>query len=207
MPLPAENFKLFISHATTADSGLVNWMADALDRIHIRAYVYERYYMGGRNRFELIKDMIASCPYFLVVLTKDGISSQWVNQEIGYAVGMKKNLIPIIEVDSSTGRRLDSKGFIELHDPISYYRNQEIELMASLIYTLKNYLGFDRRWRDQVFLSCGCDNDFEGLLEFDKWWGRWLGLQDRKPFTVEWICNKCQQKVAISFPDCHLLPQ
>ena len=86
--------------------------------------------MGGRNRFEVIKSMIAGCPYFLVVLTKDGIRSQWVNQEIGYAVARNKNLIPIIEIENFTARRFDSKGFVELHDPINYYRNNEIQLMA-----------------------------------------------------------------------------
>ena len=83
MPLPKEEFRVFISHATTEDGELVRWIADALDRLHIRAFVYERYQRGGQNRFEVIKRWIKACPYFLVVLTKDGIASQWVNQEIG----------------------------------------------------------------------------------------------------------------------------
>ena len=207
MPLPAETFKVFISHATAEDGNLVNWMADALDRLHIRAYVYERYLMGGRNRFELIKSMILACPYFLVVLTKDGIRSQWVNQEIGYAVGMGKNLIPIIEVDNFTGRRLDSKGFIELHDSINYYRNKDIELMADVIYTLKNYLSFEGKWRDSIFLSCKCGNEFEGQLQFSRNWEIFLSNTTQAPFEIWWPCDICQRKITISFPDCHLLPQ
>ena len=39
MPLPKENFKVFISHATAEDGQLVNWVADALDRLHISAFV------------------------------------------------------------------------------------------------------------------------------------------------------------------------
>ncbi len=90
MPLPKEHFKVFISHATAEDSWLANWIADALDYLHIRAFVYERYPRGGQNRFEVIKSRIQSCPYFLAVLTKDGIASQWVNQEIGYAVAVRE---------------------------------------------------------------------------------------------------------------------
>lgn len=207
MPLPAEEFKVFISHATTEDGNLVNWIADALDRLHIRAYVYERYYMGGQNRFELIKTMIKACPYFLVVLTKAGISSQWVNQEIGYAAGVGKNLIPIIEVETFSGRRLDSQGFIELHDPINYYVNKDTQLIADVIYALRNYSGFDGKWKDSIYLTCKCGYEFDGKLEFNKWWEIWLRDPNRKPFNIEWNCMVCQHPVTISFPDCHLLPQ
>ena len=123
MPLPKGDFKVFISHATAEDGELANWIADALDRLYIRAFVYERYQRGGQNRFEVIKSTIQACPYFLVMLTKDGIASQWVNQEIGYAVAVGKEIIPIMEVANSTGRLIKSKGFVELHDPIEYYRN------------------------------------------------------------------------------------
>ena len=207
MPLPSETFKVFISHATTADGNLANWMADALDRLHIRAYVYERYQMGGQNRFETIKGMITTCPYFLVVLTKAGIESQWVNQEIGYAVAKGRNPIPIVEVESSTGKRLDSKGFVELNDPISYYRNQEILLMANVVYTLQNLFLFARKWQDLIFLSCVCGNEFEGQLQFRNHWDEFVSDQNQKPFIIPWICQKCGREVTISFPDCHLLPQ
>jgi len=207
MPLPAEEFKVFISHATAEDGNLVYWMANALDRLHIRAYVYERYYMGGRNRFELIKDMVKECPYFLVLLTKDGIRSQWVNQEIGYAVAMGKNPIPIVEVDNSTNKRIDSKGFIELHDPINYYVNNKIQLMADVIYALRNYLGFEGKWKDLIYLSCECGHEGDGELKFDMWWEKWTNDPHRTPIKITWDCANCHKKITASFPDCQLLPQ
>jgi hypothetical protein len=207
MPLPREPFKVFISHATIEDGALVNWMANALDRLHIRAFVYERYPMGGRNRFEVIKNMIGLCPYFLVLLTRDGITSQWVNQEIGYAVGVGKTPIPIVEVDSTTGRRIESKGFIELHDPIDYYRNNEGGLMASVIYTFYGWLLSEGKWTNSIFLSCRCGYNFEGDLRFDESWEKWQEDPQRKPLCIEYLCDRCQRTVTISFPDCHLLPQ
>jgi hypothetical protein len=206
MPLPIEPFKVFISHATYPDSQLVNWMADALDRIHIRAFVYERYQMGGQNRFNKIKDMIQTCPWFLVLLTKDGIASQWVNQEIGYAVATGKDPIPIIEADS-TGKRLQSSGFIELHDPISYSKGNEIGLMAQVIYALKNYVQWAQTWQDLIFLRCICGNEFDGQLEFHNNWDRYVTNLPYTPFPITWNCPKCERQMSVSFPDCHLLPQ
>lgn len=205
MPLPKEDFKVFISHATTEDGELAAWIEEALDRLHIRAFVYERYPRGGQNRFERIKGTIRACPYFLALLTSDGIASQWVNQEIGYAVGVGKAPIPVIEVDDVTSRRIGSKGFVELHDPIDYYRNDRIRLMYSIIYTFYGYLTEKKQWQDLIFLSCQCGNEFEGKLEYEKWLDQWV--RTRQPFDVGWTCDKCQRKVTISFPDCHLIPQ
>jgi hypothetical protein len=40
---------------------------------------------------------IISCKYFVPIITSDSISSQWVNQEIGYAFGTNKNVYPLVE--------------------------------------------------------------------------------------------------------------
>ena len=223
MPLPKEDFKVFISHATTEDGMLVDWIAEALDRLHIRTFVYERYPRGGRNRFETIKAMIQACPYFLVVLTKAGIASQWVNQEIGYAVAVGREPIPVVEVDSSKGKRIESKGFVELNDPINYYRNNDVQLMADIVHTFHTLLLSEGKWMNLIYLRCKCGNKFEGKLDFDENWELWLERPREKlpqwglwleeptikqgPIEVAWTCNKCQQEVKISFPDCHRLPQ
>ena len=204
MPLPKEEFKVFISHATAEDGELANWIADALDRFHARAYIYERYKIDGQNRFETIKDMISICPYFLVILTADSIASQWVNQEIGYAVAAGKKLIPIIEVNDSTDSLLNSQGFVELHDPIPYYRNNKIWLIAEILYTVKNLLSLDNKWHDAVFLSCECGYDFDKQLQFNLIWNIFLNDPLRKPFLINWRCDKCGRTVSISFPDCLL---
>lgn len=207
MPLPHERFKVFISHATQPDGELVNWIADALDRLHIRAYVYEQYSVGGQNRFQVIQTMIRACPYFVVLLTADGIASQWVNQEIGYAVAVGKAPIPIIEVNAATNRRFESKGFVELHDPIPYYRNKENLLMVDIIYTFKALLTHAGGWRDAIFLSCACGYDFDAPLTFDIWWSQYSTDHPQQEFPLTWKCPKCGRNVEISFPDCHLIRQ
>ena len=207
MPKPKENFKVFISHATAEDGPLVYWMADALDRLRVRAFVYEAYQVGGQNRFEMIKGMIEACPYFLVLLTEASIVSQWVNQEIGYAVAVGKDPIPIVEVNSYTGRRIESQGFIELHDPIDYCRDNPVQMMAKVFYTFYTLLMEVGQWKDIIFLTCNCGCDFDAPLEFVRFWEMWQRNPDRNPFEIEWKCPKCGRIVKVSFPDYHLLPQ
>ena len=204
MPLPQETFKVFISHATYADGNLANWIAEALDRLHIRAFVYERYQIGGRNRFDTIRMMIQACPYFLVILTSEGIASQWVNQEIGYAIALRREPIPVIEMNTVTGRYLESKGFVELNDPIAYHRNKESLLMADIIYTFKSILSVGG-WRDLVYLSCSCGNDFDAHLEFNRWWDKYTNDPNREQIPISWQCPHCGHDVILTFPDCHLL--
>jgi len=205
MPLPYEKFKVFISHATTPDGQLVHWISEALDRLHIRAFAYERYMVGGRNRFETIKAMITECPYFIVLLTTQGVISQWVNQEVGFAVARGKNPIPIIEANQISGLRIQSQGFVELHDPITYVPSREVELMADILYTFVALLKFEGLWRDLVYLSCACQHDFEGQLDFQTNWSTYTSTN--QPFPLTWECKSCGRQVTLSFPDCHLIPQ
>ena len=203
MALPLGEFKVFISHATDEDGDLSHWIAEALDRLHIRAFVYERYRRGGQNRFEVIKKMIDMCPYFLVLLTQAGISSQWVNQEIGYAVAAKKEPIPVFEEDRDTGKLINSRGFVELNDPIGYKRGDDINLMSSIVYALVASEMDAGKWNDIYFASCKCGNDFDGKLDFNKNWFRWV--HEKVPHTWKWICPSCKKNVKISFPDCHIV--
>ena len=204
MPLPKEDFKVFISHATDEDGELVRWIAGALDRLHVRAFVYESYQRGGQNRFEVIKANISACPYFLVILTQAGIASQWVNQEIGYAVGVGKTIIPVVELDSFSGRRINSKGFVEIHDPLNYNRNKKIQLMADIIYTLYSWEAQSGLWQDSIYLTCQCGNEFIGKLEFETHWEEWSNSGAQNSFNLSWNCTKCNKNVDLSFPDCHM---
>ncbi len=90
-----DRFFVFVSHASK-DNGLALRVAEIMDSIGLRAFVYEKYRVGGQNRFEVIRDRITECPYFVLLLTKNARSSQRVNQEIGFAAAMKKQIIPLV---------------------------------------------------------------------------------------------------------------
>jgi hypothetical protein len=197
MSLPLEDLKVFLSHSEQ-DHLLTRRIHEVLCRLHIRTFVYEYYLVGGTNRFDQIKNMISSTPYFVALLTKNGLESQWVNQEIGYAVGVNKTPIPILEINPSTGERLISRGFVEIHDPIIFNPALPDLMIEKLVYTLYSWLL--RRvggWRDTIWLTCGCGNEFDGKLDY---------LADYEG-TVQWECSACKKVLSLVRPGFKLYHQ
>lgn len=198
MPLPKEKIKVFLSHSQ-ADRALTYRMIETLDRLHIRTFAYEYYYVGGVNRFELIKHMIANTEYFVVLLTSNGLKSQWVNQEIGYAVGIGKAPIPILEVNPKTRRRLGSRGFVELHDPILFNPLDPGDMIRLLVYTFYGWLTSTRSWPDKIWLTCKkCENEFDEELDYSQI------LSHPEMREKSWECPKCGNSLKIGFPGFEL---
>lgn len=65
---------------------------------------------------EKVKNGIFECDYFVPVLTSNSINTQWINQEIGYASAMNKEILPIIE----KGIIDNLKGFIHKNIDLPY---------------------------------------------------------------------------------------
>ncbi len=195
MLLPMEAFKVFLSHSE-ADAALTQRICDTLDRLHIRTFVYEYYPKGGANRFETIKTEIKGTEYFLVLITSNGLQSQWVNQEIGYAVGVGKTPIPILEVDPATGERLKSRGFVELHDPILLNPLAPSDMIRQLVYTFYGWLG--RNWPDRIWLTCKCGNEFDGGLDYSDI------LAHTDWSLISWECLVCGNSLCLGLPGFEL---
>jgi len=140
--------------------------------------------------------MINSTEYFLALLSCNGLQSQWVNQEIGYAVGLGKTPIPILEVDPYTGERLKSRGFVELHDPILLNPLDPSAMIKDLIYTFYGWLG--KSWPDKIWLTCKCGNEFDGQLAYEK-----LLARPEYP-SLFWNCAACGNSLEIGLPGFEL---
>lgn len=52
---------------------------------------------AGKLNTEKVAEGIRSCDFIIPILTMKSINSQWVNQEIGYATALNKEILPIIE--------------------------------------------------------------------------------------------------------------
>ena len=194
MPLPNEPFKVFLSHSEN-NSGLAHRICETLDRLHVRTFAYERYPIGGANRFERIKQEIRTIPFFVALLTKSGLESQWVNQEIGYAVGVGKMPIPILEVDPHTNERLKSRGFVELNDPILLNPKDPSLMIDDLVYTLCIWLSSKGDWADRLWLSCPeCGNEFDVPLDYET-------LDSERLYS--WEC-KCGRSLDVELPGFEL---
>ena len=185
-------FLVFVSHATK-DSQLALRLATILDSIDLPAFVYEKYQVAGQNRFEVIKNRISECPYFIVLLTRTARGSQWVNQEIGFAAAKEKEIIPVVEVTHMRQRRIPNFGFAELSDPLDLMMGQPQNAIGEVLRTLMEYARRDRYWRGLIRLECKCG-----------WRGR-KGTRYLKQW--EWDCPACQEKISHSPLTFEALPQ
>lgn len=111
-------YKVFISHSTR-DRGLVIALSNLLTRFGIEVFVAEWYLTPGEPIDKKVFSQIEKADCFLVLLTKNGMRSNWVQQEIGYAFRTCKLIIPVLErgTDSQDLGALEGKEYIE-YDPL-----------------------------------------------------------------------------------------
>lgn len=65
---------------------------------------------------EKVKTGIIGCNYFVPIITRQSINTQWLNQEIGFATAINRPIIPIVERQVID----DLKGFIHKQLDLSY---------------------------------------------------------------------------------------
>lgn len=95
MPAPRE---LFISHCAT-DRRFVNKLTKVLDRYRIGFWYSRSHLVGGVQWFDEIGDALARCDWFVVVLSKAALQSEWVKRELVYAQRNKRyqdHIIPLV---------------------------------------------------------------------------------------------------------------
>lgn len=187
-----DRFLVFVSHATR-DSALAIRLSGILDSLGLPAFVYETYRVGGQNRFDVIRNRISECPYFVLLLTRRARRSEWVNQETGFAAAMGKEIIPLVEVSSVRGRRIPYFGFAELSDPLDLSPDQPASAIGELLRTIMQYARRDRYWSGLLQLKCGCG---------------WAGRRGVRNLTQwEWDCPRCEEKISHSPVTFEPLPQ
>lgn len=111
------DYKVFISHSSR-DQGLVISLANLLSKFGIKVVVAEWYLTPGEPIERKVFDQIERSDCVVALLTRNGIRSNWVQQEIGFALKTKRPLIPIVEkgVDEKDLGALRDKEYIE-YDP------------------------------------------------------------------------------------------
>jgi len=96
---------VFIS-VNSVDLMWANVLKYALHAIQLESYVWVFETGYGTSLSDHIKDGIGKSKVVIAFLTKEGFSSQWVNQEIGYAKGQNKLVVCLVESS------LKPKGFV-----------------------------------------------------------------------------------------------
>ena len=67
----------------------------------------------GRLLEDKVMDCIQRADFLVPILTRSSLSNQWVNQEIGYAKGIKRRIVPVVQAEIIS----ELKGFVHAqHD-------------------------------------------------------------------------------------------
>jgi hypothetical protein len=128
-------YKVFISHSTR-DQGLVMYLARLLQKFGVDASVAEWYLTPGEPLDKKVLGQIRGSDCIVVLLTRNGMRSTWVHQEIGYSLEQSKPIIPIVEkgVESKDLGALQGKEYVE-YDPHRY--DEAINKLVSYVESLK----------------------------------------------------------------------
>ncbi len=142
-------YRVFISHSTR-DQGLVITLANLLTQFGVEVFVAEWYLAPGELLDSKVFSQIEQADCVVVLLTQNGIRSNWVQQEIGYAIKLKKPIIPLVE------RGMDPKdlGALQGREYIEYDPSQPREALLKVSNYVKS-LELKRTERNKALLIAG----------------------------------------------------
>jgi len=89
-------YQIFLSHSAS-DADWVLWLADEIRKIEIFPYVFEQDPQPGRYLSEKVQEAITASDSVVVFLTWNSHLAPYVQQEIGFAEGLKKLIIPLVQ--------------------------------------------------------------------------------------------------------------
>jgi len=87
----------------------------------------------------------------MTFLTKNGINSQWVQQELGIAYAFAKIIVPVIET------RVEHKGFVQMVRRIQYNPGNPDLMIYDVIYAVRTHV----LSHDEIPISLTCANHHE----------------------------------------------
>ena len=193
--MPKDSFKVFLSHAEE-DYDLVFRIFDILFRLKASPYMHESYPDYRRDIPTGIRDVLRGCTMCVAFLTKDGINSQWVQQELGVAYAFERIIVPVIE----TG--VEYKGFVQMVTKIPYEQGNPDLVIYDVIYAVRKYVV----GHNEVLISLTCANNHKHdyslpstdaintLLNRSPNWLNWLGLRR----CLGYKCPMCGVDISVN---------
>lgn len=104
--------KVFLSHSHK-DLELAKRIKEFI-KSKCEVYLASEDYQLGQPLPQKVKKNIKSSTYLIALITKDGVESQWVNQEIGLARACKIPIIPIVEQGIKPPAILEGLEYLQL---------------------------------------------------------------------------------------------
>jgi len=147
-------YRVFISHSSR-DQGLIISLANLLSKFGVEVFVAEWYLAPGERLDKKVFEQIKTSDCIVALLTRNGIRSNWVQQEIGYSLKQDKPVIPIVErgIEPKDLAALQGREYIE-YDPYQY--QQALSKLSTYVRSLK----LKKQDKEKALLVLG------GLLAF-----------------------------------------
>jgi len=114
--VPLDSRRVFISHRGRTESADAMLLVARLGELHqVQAVVYEEddeFRRGGRDLDVIIREVIAPCPNFVLLLSADSLTrmldrDDWVRRELEFAIDHAKHIIVLVKVPDSVSDQLD----------------------------------------------------------------------------------------------------
>jgi nucleoside 2-deoxyribosyltransferase len=122
---------VFISHSVgTEELPLVHHLSAALTGAGIQPYLalYDR--QPGTYLSTKVQANITRSDILLVLVTKKGAESKWLHEEIGYAIGKGRKIVPFVEAGVDARQMLEGREYYEF-DPNA--PTNGVDVMASYL--------------------------------------------------------------------------
>jgi len=118
-------YKVFISHSSNPeDLPIIQQVSNQIQGAGVEAYVATWFREPGRDIGDKVRSAIRASDAVFGIWTKGGSEAQWVNQELGFAEGLGKTIVLLVE----TGVRV--KGFAQNREYISFDRNNPVTALT-----------------------------------------------------------------------------
>lgn len=88
-------FKVFVSYSTL-DLQNVAELQRALIGTGVRVFVAEHSILPSQSLSLTISGAIAACDLFVLIWSRNAKASDWVSQEIGQALSLRKQILPLV---------------------------------------------------------------------------------------------------------------
>ena len=103
LPPQPTRLKVFLSHATK-DTDAVDMVKRQIEALGVDVYLAEHDPRPGTSIAAKIQAELAASHVLVVLLTDQGVDSNYVHQEIGLARGQNKPIIPIVDITVDPSR-------------------------------------------------------------------------------------------------------
>ena len=191
-------FRVFLSHAEK-DRKLVYRVWSILHRLKVLSYMHERYPNYGRDIPTGIRDVLKSknCMMCITFLTREGIRSQWVQQELGVAYAFNRIIVPVVQ------KGVEYKGFVQMVGRIPYQPRSPDSMIHSIIYAVRGHvIETYGAVKNGLALTCPSNHEHDYTLPSNGHINRLIKAHKVFVFT----CPMCKAKMRVSPQTLEIMP-